>query len=147
MAYITNADIEQRLGHVAYVQLTVDYGTGIADEVKIDEARLGAEGEVDSYLGRRYAVPINLALYPETAGVLKSITLDLAEYRLHCRRSPVPEEVIAKRELAVRWLQGIATGELVLPTTTEPASNPASGFEARVTGNLRILTPDEMKDL
>jgi phage gp36-like protein len=52
MAYITSADVEQRMGHLAYVQLTDDAGTGSANEAIVAEARSGAEGEVNSYLGR-----------------------------------------------------------------------------------------------
>jgi len=52
MGYVTNADIENRLGSAAYVQLTDDEGTGSANEDRVDEARLGAEGEADSYLAR-----------------------------------------------------------------------------------------------
>ena len=38
MAYVTNSDIEERLGTAAYVQLTDDAGTGSADTDKVDEA-------------------------------------------------------------------------------------------------------------
>jgi phage gp36-like protein len=147
MAYITNADVEQRLGHLAYVQLTDDAGTGSADEAIVTEARSGAEGEMDSYLGRCYAVPVSLADYPELAGVLTSAALDLVEYRLHARRTTVPPEVKAKHDAALRWLQGIAGGEAVLPTIGEPARNPASGFTGQATGTERVLTRDEMEDL
>ena len=64
MAYISNEEIETRLGSSVYVQLTDDAGTGSADEAVVDEARAGAEGEVDAYLARRFAVPIDLAALP-----------------------------------------------------------------------------------
>ena len=130
MAYITNSDIEQRLGHLAYVQLTDDTGTGAANENIVTEARLGAEGEMNSYLGRRYAVPVDLDAYADAAGVLKSVALDLAEYRLHARRATAPAEAKAKRDAAMRWLASIAAGEVVLPTTVEPTANPAAAFAA-----------------
>ena len=67
MAYVTNEDIEQRLGSNAYVQLTDDDGDSVADVAVVDEARLGGEGEVDSYLARRFQVPIDLTTNPATA--------------------------------------------------------------------------------
>ena len=48
MSYITNSDIELRLGTSRYIQLTDDTGSGSADTNIVDEARQGAEGEVDS---------------------------------------------------------------------------------------------------
>ena len=67
MSYATNSDIESRLGNTLYVQLTDDVGSGSADEEKVSEARLAAEGEVNSYLGRRYAVPVDLTNHAELA--------------------------------------------------------------------------------
>ena len=61
MSYLANSDIEKRLGAAAYVQLTDDEGTGSANQDRVDEARLGAEGEANSYLARRYAVPVDLS--------------------------------------------------------------------------------------
>ncbi len=86
MPYVTNADIEERLGTLAYVQLTDDTGSGAADLDKVNEARLGAEGEVDSYLAARYAVPVDLVAHPELSAVLRTFVLDLVEYRLRNRR-------------------------------------------------------------
>jgi phage gp36-like protein len=147
VSYISNADIEQRIGHLAYVQLTDDAGTGSANEDIVTEARLGAEGQMDSYLGRRYAVPVVLSDYPELAGVLKSAALDLAEYRLHARRSTAPAEVKAKHEAALGWLRRIAAGEAVLPTAGEAALNAAAGFAGLAAGAERVLTRESMEGL
>ena len=147
MSYTTHADIEERLGSAAYVQLTDDTGSGSADEDKVTEARLAAEGEVNSYLGRRYAVPVDVTGEEELAGVLKSVTLDLVEYRLHARRPPVPEDIRLKRDSAVRWLQRAASGEVVLPAGSELATNPAGGITGEVTGAARVLSRDELEDL
>ena len=90
MSYITNADIESRLGTAAYIALTDDAGTGVADTARVNEARSGAEGEADSYLATRYQVPVNVAAESDAAAVLKSFVLDLAAYRLHNRRTACP---------------------------------------------------------
>lgn len=147
MSYITNADIELRVGHLAYVQLSDDAGTGSANEAVITEARSGAEGEADSYLGRWYAVPVDVGACPELAGVLKSVVLDLAEYRLYSRRAAAPVEVKAKHDAAVRWLERVAAGEIVLPTVGEAELNPAAGFAGQAVGAERVLTREEMEDL
>jgi phage gp36-like protein len=144
MSYITNADIEQRLGSAAYVQLTDDDGDGQADEGVVDEARLGAEGEVDSYLARRFQTPIDLTTHADLAGLLASFTLDLVEYRLRSRRPPVPQEVFDRHARAIEWLRGVADGSLELPSSTQVATNTARGTLARAIGEERILSRQEL---
>lgn len=146
MAYITNADIEERVGSAALVQLADDDGNGVADVGVVDEARLGAEGEVNSYLGRRYAVPISLTTHPDLADVLASITLDLAEYRLRLRRPPVAEDARRRRDQAIEWLTRVAEGRIELPSVATIAANAAKGTIAASIGEKRLLTRDELSD-
>lgn len=143
MAYMTNSDIETRLGGAAYVQMADDDGDGVADAAVVDEARLGAEGEVDSYLARRFAMPIDLARHPELAGVLKSFALDLAEYRLRSRRPPIPQDAIDRHAKALAWLGRVALGTIDLPSAIDvaPRSNVVTA-----TGSERVLSRDEMSD-
>ena len=145
MSYVSNADVEARLGSAAYVQLTDDDGDGQADSDVVDEARLGAEGEVDSYLARRYQTPIDLDEHPELAGVLASFTLDLIEYRLRSRRPPVPKESSERYARAVEWLRGVAEGSLELPAQTALASGTVRGTIARAIGERRILSREELE--
>ena len=146
MSYLSNSDIETRVGPAAYVQLTDDAGTGLANEAVVDEARAGAEGEVDTYLARRYAVPIDLTRHPELTGILKSIALDLAEHRLRLRRPPVPAEAVARRDAAIQWLKEVASGDIELPAATQPADSPLGGFHGRATGTERIMTREDLSD-
>jgi len=146
MGYITNSDIEERLGTAAYVQLADDDGNGVADVGVVDEARLGAEGEVNSYLGRRYSVPISLTTHPDLADVLASFTLDLAEYRLRLRRPPVPDDARRRRDQAIEWLTRAAEGRIELPSAVGVAGSSARGTIAAVTGEKRVLTRDELSD-
>ena len=147
MAYVTNNDIEERLGTAAYVQLTDDASTGSADTDKINEARLGAEGEANSYLGRRYQVPIDLTRHPEVADVLKSFVLDLVEYRLHARRPPVPSAVSNKRNQAIAWLDRVARADVVLPSVDPIPENSATGISAETSSNERFFTRDDLDNL
>ncbi|NOT00685.1 MAG: DUF1320 domain-containing protein [Phycisphaerales bacterium] len=146
MGYVTNGDIEARVGAARYVQLTDDAGSGSANLTVVAEARDGAEGLVNSHLAQRYAVPIDLAAHAEAAAVLKSVTLDLVEYGLHARRREVPRDVIVKRDNAVAWLQRVARGEAALPSLTEIEPSAASGPRAQVTGESRTLSRDELAE-
>ena len=147
MGYVTNADIEERLGTAAYVQLTDDAGSGAADTDKVDEARLGAEGELDSYLGRRVTVPVDTGRYPELAAVLKSFVLDLVAYRLHGRRPPVPADVVRRRNEAIQWLERVSRGEVLLPTAKEAPPNATVGASGVVVGQARVLSRETLRDL
>lgn len=146
MSYITNSDIETRVGHAAYVQLADDDGDGSADPAVVDELRLAAESEVNSYLARRFRVPIDLATHTDLADLLKSITLDLAEYRLRCRRPPVPKDAGDKFAHAIQWLRGVADARIELPSALQVASGTARGTLGLATGENRLLTRDELAD-
>ncbi len=146
MAYISNSDIEVRLGSAAYVQLTDDDGNGVADAGVVDEARLGAEGEVDSYLARRFKVPIDLSVHTDLSDSLGTITLDLVEYRLRGRRPPVPQAAERRHAQAVAWLVNLAAGRIELPASTPPADTTTRGTIAAVSGEDRLLSREELSD-
>jgi len=147
MSYITNSDIEAWLGTESYIELTDDAGSGSADTAKVDEARLGAEGEANSYLATRYEVPVDIASEPEVEAVLRSFVLDLAAYRLHSRRPPVPEDIVRRREEAVTWLGRVASGVVQMPAAVTPRENPALGSLGQAEGPLRVMTRESMEDL
>ncbi len=144
MGYISNSDIQTRLGSAVYVQLTDDAGTGLASVAVVDEARAGAEGEMDAYLARRFAVPISLSRHPELTGILTSMALDLAEYRLRLRRPPISAEATARRDAAVAWLQRVAAGEIELPAAAPLEASQLGGIAGRATGTERIMTREEL---
>jgi phage gp36-like protein len=144
MSYITNSDIERRVGANAYVQLTDDDGDASANEDVVDEVRLAAEGDVNAHLSRRYQVPIDLVTVPELAGLLSSITLDIAELRLRERRPPVPIEAQRRAERARLWLQGVAGGALDLPSLAPLPGTTLRGPVAGTSGEERVLSRDEL---
>lgn len=146
MAYITNNDIQERLGNQTYVQLTDDDGDGQADVGVVDEARLAAEGEVNSYLARRYQVPVDLAVHADLAGLLASVTLDLVEFRLRARRPPVSTAAVMLNARALDWLAAVAEGRLALPTATEVTGTTSSGPVAEARGSKRLLSREELSD-
>ena len=144
MPYITNSDIETRVGSAAYVQLADDDGDGAADTAVVDEIRLAAEAEVDSYLARRFAVPVDVSVHPELAAVLASVTLDLAEYRLRQRRPPVPNTAVDRHEHAIAWLSAVADGVIQLPALTPLPDTRSRGTLGAAFGEPRVLSRDEL---
>lgn len=147
MSYVTNADIEAWLGTQTVVELTDDAGTGVIDTAKLDEAKLGAEGEANSYLATRYQVPVDVSSEPDVQAVLKSFILDLASYRLHSRRPPVPTDIVRRREEAVVWLGRVASGMVQLPATLAVPENSALGILGQAAGPQRQMTRDALEDV
>jgi len=144
MSYVTNSDIEERLGAATYVQLADDDGDGLADVGVVDEARLGAEGEVNSFLARRFQTPIDLAVHADLADLLASVTLDLAEYRLRVRRPPVSDDARRRRDQTVEWLARVADGRVELPSASAIAGSTSRGTLGAASGEKRLLTRDEL---
>jgi phage gp36-like protein len=147
MSYITNDDIEAWLGTETYIELTDDAGSGSADVTKVDEARLGAEGEANSYLATRYEVPVDVSSESEVAAVLRSFVLDLAAYRLHSRRPPVPQDVVRRRDEAVTWLSRVASGIVQMPSATALQENLTRGVLGQAEGPERVMTRQKLEDL
>lgn len=147
MSYATNADLEQRIGPKLYVQLTDDSGSGAADEQKVAAALAEAEAEVNASLAVRYQVPVDVAAEPQVAALLRSVTLDLAEYRLHARRPAVPGDVASRCAAARGWLARVADGRAVLPSAGELPPSNCDGPRGVVTGSARVWGRDDADGL
>ena len=146
MSYITNSDVQLRLGNQRYIELTDDDGTGSANPAVADEARNAAEGEVNAALSQRYRVPIDLTAHPELAGLLQAAALDLVEHRLHARRRDIPPDVSMRRTAVVDFLNRIAAGVIALPSIAPLAPGEPSGPRTLTTGERRTLSRDELAD-
>jgi phage gp36-like protein len=147
VSYVTASDVQQRLGDALYVQLTDDEGAGAAHEGRVNEAIDGADGEANSYIGRRYVVPVDVSGQGLMADVLKSFVLDLVEHRLHARRPPVSQDVVLKRAEALVWLKRVADGEVVLPSATPLPRSDDAEMPQRSSGQPRVLTREELERL
>lgn len=138
MAYADQADMEARFSTDDLIGLT-DRGTppaGAIDTAVLNAALDDATGEMNSYLGRRYAVP--LASIPND---VKIKCVMIAYYRLH--RDSVPEKVRKDYEDALRWLRDVSTGVVVLDVDLAPA--PAGSSDgAEIEAPDRIFATDKM---
>jgi len=124
MAYIAGADLENRVGVVRLAKLTTDAGS-TPDATAVDEIVQSAEGEVNGYLAKRYAVPVDLTAHPDVQATLKGMCLHVAVYNAHLRRPPVPEDITRARSNAIEWLKMVSEGKVNLPAATTPQSTNA----------------------
>lgn len=109
--YGTAAEFEEAFGVPETVMLTnLDTPTAtIVSPVPLTRALTDAAALIDSYIGRRYLLPMAV-----TPRVLIPYALDIARYRLDRIRNR--EDVRARYEDAIKWLEMVAKGTLDLGT-------------------------------
>lgn len=138
MTYAAKQDMIDRYGEQPLIELT-DRETpltgAIVDDV-LDRALFDADALIDSYIARRYDLPL-----AATPGVLIQHAAAIAYHSLH--RGRYPEEVRTAFEDAMKFLTALSSGAAVLDVGgDEPQSAPA---DARVEGPERIFSREEMK--
>lgn len=109
MAYCSQDDILKFIPQAELAELTAESGE-VPDSLVVAEAIGQADGEIDSYLGVKYPVP--LASVPAQ---IKALSVDLAIYRLYARRSVAPPVRRKKYEEGVAFLRQVAAGQVTVP--------------------------------
>ncbi len=147
--WITSSDLSARLGSARYVELFDDDGNGTADAAAVAATIESAEGEFNSYAGRRYnlaALAVAAAADTTLAAVLRARCLDVAEIRSERRRPrAVPETVKQQYDEAVRWLRDVADGRVSLGSDALLTESASSAGQSG--GATRVFTRDEMDGL
>lgn len=150
MAYITTAQLKDRLGDPLYARLTDRINGATANDSVGQQIVDEAEALANAQLATRYATPIDLTAHPELADVLEARVLDLAEY-LAWQGSPfvndIPGRLRFLYEEASGWFGSIAAGELNLPASSPPASRTAENDAPRFSAQPRKFTADELDGL
>lgn len=120
--YASGADLEARMQRHLIANLSGSE-TGEPVVVRVDQALADASAEIDSHLAARFAVP--LAPVP---AVLIRITCDIAIYRLfETARDDDVKDTRKRYEDAVKWLVGVAAGDISLDAPEKPAAAEGSG--------------------
>lgn len=145
MSYATLDDLKQRLGTSIYGKLTDrDAGTTADDDVG-QEILDGAHGTVNSYLAKRFKVPVDVSSDTARAQFLRRHTLNVAEFDAwqgNPFRKDISERVKFSYQDSIKRLGDIAAGKSELPGATPIASATSTGPTATAIGNARIFTED-----
>lgn len=139
MTYATLSDLVTRYGADELAQRTDRIAGRTIDQAVIDRALADADAEIDSSIGRRYALPV--ASVPP---LLVRVACTIARYHLH-------DEAATKRirddyDDALKILAEIRDGRRTLPIAaadgggTAPAATGGSAVQVRAPG--RIFTSD-----
>jgi phage gp36-like protein len=121
MAYCTKQDLIDRFREGELIQLTDATGAGVINDTVLNQAIGDADGEINSYLAGRYALP--LASVPEVL-VLKAC--DMARYYLY--DEAVPDIVQKRYDNAIAWLKLVAKGDISLGLDDAGAEMDSAGL-------------------
>lgn len=108
MAYASQADITLIYSPDALYVADRD-GDGVPDAPAIARAMVSASGEIDSYIGARYSLPLD-----ETPALLVQFCVDIAVYRLALARDVLTEEHRRRYDDTIKHLKDIARGSAAL---------------------------------
>lgn len=139
MPYITRDDIINSIGESDFVLLADRDNDGVADTAVVDRAIAAAESEVSSYVGQRYALPLE-----ETPPILIDVTVAMAVYRLADTPDIMTEHRRQKYEDARGWLTKLAQGtvRLDVPLAETPSTVHGGVFKR---GPAKIFTREGLK--
>lgn len=142
MPYATIDDLVAAFGESEVTRLTAPEGNLEApvDEAKALRAVTEASDLIDSYLARRYALPLAMPYPPaivRACGVLARFQLAHGE-----QREPT-EQMRLDRKETIAWLDKLADGSAVLPGL--PVAG-ASGAGARVCDRPRAFSDHSLRN-
>ncbi|MCZ6654863.1 MAG: DUF1320 domain-containing protein [Planctomycetota bacterium] len=138
--YASTAELETRFADTTEVEVLTNQaiGSGV-DTAVLDDVIEVAEGEIDSALAQRFLTPVDVTLDTSLDALLKSKTLDLAEFYLYRRGSKASQLAIDQHQEVLDWLDKIQKGERrLVGAVTVPST---------VSGNPRAEWTDSGREL
>lgn len=151
MSYSTRPEVQAMVKEGAFNSIV---GDEFRDEEErnamigpiIDEAIADADGEIDGYLAKRYAVPMDPA--PK---ILNKLSKDIAVYNLFSRmgiQEDSDEAIFLTRyNAAIKFLTLVADGRVSIGADADgdPASAAAAGFTVK--SNPRLFSREQMRGM
>ncbi len=155
MSYATLVEFKARVGTRTsppglYEQMTDRVSATTASDTIGQMLIEDAEAEVNGYLARRYAVPMDVSSDATLAAWLKRCTCILATYNgwaEHPKMSANRENVKALHDEVIAQLTAIANGKMDPPAQGTPTSASGGSSSGEAIGNTRVFTEDAMTGL
>lgn len=146
MIYATPQDVIDRLGVREATAISDRNATGTPDIAALTSALALAQDEVNGYVGRRYAIPLQTSagLVAVVPSMLTRLVIDIARYRQTGTEIMETEAIRNRFKDAIKVLEQIASGlislgDLMLATAGGPASvggNSAVRVQTKAFSNL-----------
>ncbi|MBQ3922301.1 MAG: DUF1320 domain-containing protein [Spirochaetales bacterium] len=139
MAYCDLTDIQKYKDPAVYVQITNDLDGDTVDNGIIDEIVDKSANIIDSYIGGRYPLP--LEVIPK---IIRNIAIDLTVKFLYDRRLGEKDEIIEEAyENAIALLKDIRDGKLFIPELETTQEKLVGGYAVKQ--NNRIFTDEVLE--
>lgn len=141
MQYATREDLMTADGSFVW-NVAMDTEKQQLDEAAISQALADTDEEINSWLSRRYKLPLETAV----PRLLKRVAVSIAFYWLADRDNQVTELVQKRYDDAIKTLKDIANGQrdLGLPTLEQPTEG-TGGKVIMVGDNARLFTRNTLK--
>ncbi|EGU0147648.1 DUF1320 domain-containing protein [Vibrio parahaemolyticus] len=138
--YATKQDLLDRDSQMLW-NFAVDRDTNTLNDTWINQALDQADEEIDSFLGRRYVLPL-----PMVPGILNKIAIIIAFYWLADRDQQATNLLEERYKMQLETLREISNGkrELGLPTIEAPQESSVGKVEL-VQDNERQFTRKSLK--
>jgi len=144
--YVSVQSLIDRHGEDAVTDMVDRELDNDANSEALNNAISDAEGEINSYIGVVYDLPLpgvtDIAapqLNMAVPAVLRRVAVDIAVYRAAVDYGGALTHEKRKRyDDALAWLQGVAAGKTVLGVVTEPP--PSAGFNVSIDSSERLFT-------
>lgn len=129
--YASTAELIARFEDTSAAAFATDAGeVGTPDTDVLNEVINDAESVIDGYVGVRHIVPVVVAGDTVLANRMRSLTLDIARYKLDLRGDYVSDARAAAYEAAIKWLEGVSTGKIMLPAAAAQATTASNTPDA-----------------
>nr|WP_249745769.1 DUF1320 domain-containing protein [Serratia marcescens] len=141
MRYATREDLMTADGSFVW-NVAMDTEKQQLDEAAISQALADTDEEINSWLSRRYKLPLETAV----PRLLQRVAVSIAFYWLADRDNQVTELVQKRYDDAIKTLKDIANGQrdLGLPTLEQPTEG-TGGKVIMVGDNARLFTRNTLK--
>lgn len=136
MAYCTIDDVLKLIDTEVVAGMTSE--TANYDDDLVNQAITDADSEIDSYLQRRYSVPLS-----EVPPVVLKISVDIAIYNIYSRRKNPPENRIRRYENAISFLKSVSKGEASLGVESLDVGTTVN-FGVKTDSTARVFTSTTM---
>lgn len=131
--YCTLDDLKKVLPEENLIQLTDDESLGSIKEERIAEAIAQADGEIDSFIGGRYTVPLT-----SVPAVIRRCSTSIATYHLYKRRvEDIPDSRRGDYKDAIDILKSIREGNMNI---TELSGSSDCVFDVLVSSHFEETT-------
>ncbi|MDD3236812.1 MAG: DUF1320 domain-containing protein [Candidatus Gastranaerophilales bacterium] len=137
--YCSISEIENIIPEDELINLTVDdpSNESVVNVQRFNDVSVYADELINGYLRARYTLPLKCV-----PALISKLAADIVAYRLHLRRpQDIPEHISENHKLAIRTLQELQKGNIILDLPVEnPDMQPIkSSYLTNKNNNSRIF--------